>query len=333
MKQFLIIPAALLLAGGHVFAQQSASSSTNAALNMQGYLAQLSRWSSFAQTVKKHPERAASILKGLPPLWSLDTKGQHFTVQTAWVKRDLQSIVKDPKQAQRAGDEIDQRLKEMRAEAVALDQTYGVNPALAKARLKDVLARAEFREVRSPAWFEQMRERFLAWLGDFLNRVFGSLHGYGDYGRALLWIVVASLVLVFLILLSRILFKPKADVSLDLKGPLLVARNWRDWARDAQGRAAHGEYREAIRLAYWAGIFRLEELGAWQIHRARTHREYMRLLAAGDARRTPLAALTARFESAWYGGSAVNRNDFDDAILQLERLGCNVSFHPATGTS
>src|SRR5207244_11963010 len=67
-------------------------------------------------------------------------------------------------------------------------------------------------------------------------------------------------------------------------------------SRRASEAVAAGDYREAVRLAYWAGVYRLEELGQWRVERTRTHREYLRMLPRESSRHAPLAAITERFE-------------------------------------
>ena len=65
----------------------------------------------------------------------------------------------------------------------------------------------------------------------------------------------------------------------------------------------NGEWRDAIHLAYWAGISFLERQGFWKPDRARTPREYLRLSLRSEYRET-LRALTQIFELAWYAKPA-----------------------------
>jgi Domain of unknown function (DUF4129) len=333
MKCFLIMTAVFLTLAAPAAAQEPTAAVPPQSPAMKKYFAELDRWSAAAKTLKDHPGQAAGFREVLPPAWPLEVQGQRFIVPTAWLRKDLESVQKDPKQAASVSADIQQRLDAMRSEAMEYDGQSSINPALAKARLKEVLARGEFRQVHTPGWFEELNDRIAAWFDNLLERLLSGLGRHAEYGRWVLWFIVISLVMLFLILLSRTFFKGRENTALDLKGPLVTTRGWKDWARDALGMAARGDYREAIRLGYWAGIYRLEELGVWRAHRARTHREYLRLLGSGDVHRPPLAELTSRFESVWYGGKAADRSDFEDVIQQLEKLGCSISWRPATGTS
>jgi hypothetical protein len=56
--------------------------------------------------------------------------------------------------------------------------------------------------------------------------------------------------------------------------------------------------------------------------RARTPRESLRLVGRDNGAYAPLAQLTRRFELVWYGYRDATAADWDDAVQQLEMLGC-----------
>jgi hypothetical protein len=100
------------------------------------------------------------------------------------------------------------------------------------------------------------------------------------------------------------------------------ARSWRAWLADARAQAQQEDWRNAIHLAYWAGISYLEEHGAWKPNRARTPREYLRLIGKAASQYPVLAALTRKLEIVWYGYGTAAEADFHEALGQLEKLGC-----------
>ena len=100
------------------------------------------------------------------------------------------------------------------------------------------------------------------------------------------------------------------------------AKEWAIWLAEARAAAAKGEWRDAIHLAYWAGISFLERQGFWKPDRARTPREYLRLLSASSEHRETLAALTRIFELAWYAKRGAGEADFSRTLAELEKLGC-----------
>jgi hypothetical protein len=117
-----------------------------------------------------------------------------------------------------------------------------------------------------------------------------------------------------------------------LTGAAIPARSWQEWVFAAREAAAGGDYRLAIHCAYWAGIARLQDLGALSPDRAKTPREYLRALAESklvfvenpQMRREALARMTSRLENTWYGYHAASEADFRDSLAQLEILGCRL---------
>ena len=118
-------------------------------------------------------------------------------------------------------------------------------------------------------------------------------------------------------------------------------KHWRDWTREASTAAAGGDYRAALHSAYWAGVYRLAELGAWKLDRARTPREYLRMI--GEQAQSELAEqnpvgrelalkdLTQGMEASWYGFLPATQQDYDKAVAHLETLGCR--FHSTAQTA
>ncbi|MGA2346756.1 MAG: DUF4129 domain-containing protein, partial [Candidatus Sulfotelmatobacter sp.] len=101
------------------------------------------------------------------------------------------------------------------------------------------------------------------------------------------------------------------------------AKEWAIWLSEARGAAAKGEWRDAIHLAYWAGISFLERQGTWKPDRARTPREYLRLLSSSSEHRETLTALTRIFELAWYANRGASERTFSQTLEELEKLGCH----------
>jgi len=86
-----------------------------------------------------------------------------------------------------------------------------------------------------------------------------------------------------------------------------------------------------VHSTYWAGICYLEDSGVVRKDRARTPREYMRLVshatqlaASGRSTRESLSALTAVLEQVWYGRRSASYQDFENAMRKVEVLGCQL---------
>ena len=69
-------------------------------------------------------------------------------------------------------------------------------------------------------------------------------------------------------------------------------------------------------------ISSLESGGAWKPNRARTPREYLRLMGSRNPHHSPLKVLTRKFEFVWYGEHEAAEADYRETLAQLEQLGC-----------
>jgi hypothetical protein len=94
------------------------------------------------------------------------------------------------------------------------------------------------------------------------------------------------------------------------------------WLSEAKACAASGRWRDAVHLAYWAGMSFLEASGAWRPDQARTPREYLKLITASSELRPVLSTLTQQLEVTWYGYRPAGPESFAETLTQLEKLGC-----------
>ena len=80
--------------------------------------------------------------------------------------------------------------------------------------------------------------------------------------------------------------------------------------------------REAIHLAFWSGVSRLESESAWRPDGGRTAREYLAAIADANPARPVFESLLRRFEAAWYAGRPAFAQDFESMLADLEKIGC-----------
>jgi hypothetical protein len=122
------------------------------------------------------------------------------------------------------------------------------------------------------------------------------------------------------------ILKRNAGVETFMPGVIPIsAKEWRKWLAEAQDAAAHGDWREAVHLSYWAGISFLEQRGMWRPDKARTPREYLRLLSSASEYRDALSTLTREFEVIWYGYKEASPESYSETLAHLEALGCHLS--------
>ena len=308
----LALWSALVLLGPAVCAGAQTPART---LTIQEYVAWLDR------TAAAVDEGRIVPAESLPPLWLIETPAGPIEVSNAWLVRDLRALqtTPDPDRRARARD----RLRILGAEARAFEDPPGES-AGTRARLNEILQRREFRNLHGPTWRDRLRQRLLQLIVNLLNLLFGT-SVVPTISHALVYVLIGVAALVVGVWTFRSVRRASRIETIVPDRVPISAKAWAVWLSEAQSASARGEWREAIHLSYWCAVSFLEARGAWRPDRARTPREYLRLLGGSSAHRNAvpeLAALTGRFERVWYGTDAADREAYAEALVNLERLGC-----------
>ncbi|HEV3218560.1 MAG TPA: DUF4129 domain-containing protein [Candidatus Acidoferrales bacterium] len=247
-------------------------------------------------------------------------------------------------------EELAGQLHKMRSEAGSLaDTPQPPADAPARAKLDNILNGREFVSMRQgESWIGRVWDQVGRWIDWILEHAVGRLLDKGPVRTVILWTLIGGVFLLIAVWVVRILSRMARTETLRVEGAFPPGRNWREWAQEAMAAARGGDFRTALHSAYWAGVYRLADAGAWKLDRARTPREYLRLLknppareanlsatqpAADAARVSALVALTRSMESAWYGYIPATQQDFDSAIENLETLGCKLRSTAQTANS
>lgn len=334
MRQLSIapFPISLFFIASSALAQSPPQTARTSSLDIPGYLAELDRWGDALMRAKLNRAEAAALRKALPEQWVVRVEDEQFYVPTAWLRAELEAIETNPRLAASC-ETLQKRIKALRAEALRLEHVPAASPAEARTKLDEILKRKEFRGVHGPTWWDELKERIAGWIFEFLERLFGIRGVSVETRRLIVWLLVALSVLFMAAWLVRRLTGRQAPVELALEPGHPAAQSWQERAREAFAAAERGDFRDAVRLAYWAGVYRLEELGLWKTDRTRTHREYLRLLPSGHPQRDTFAEITRRFELAWYAHLESSLAEFQAVVQNLEKLGCVFPWKAATGRS
>lgn len=280
------------------------------------YTEEMDRLSAMAASIPEHPETAEQAIAELRGNWKVECDGQDFFVDTGWLIDHFRKGTTDAE----ARTELKTRLDQLTKEATAFEQPPN-DPKVARARLDQILARSEFHQIHGPTWWDRLQYRILAWILRLLSRFFG-VSAAPTAGRVLVWTLVGCAVLALAYLVFRAI---RASARQENAIPQIAAgssKTWRAWIAEAQAASAQGRWRDAVHLAYWAGISFLEERGAWRPDKARTPREYLRLLPGESAHGPALSALTRKLEVTWYGNEPAGPQTFSETVALLEDLGC-----------
>ncbi len=204
-------------------------------------------------------------------------------------------------------------------------------------RLQQILARNEYQpeekqESAIQAWLRKIQQR----IRDLLAKLFlkdPSAAGPSPGSiQALRWIIIialiASLAWAAVLLLQRFqLRQAKLKDSGDEDGRREILGEQfdadvtaDDLLKTAAEMARKGEYRTAIRRAYLALLYELEQRGKLHLHRAKTNRDYLGELKNEQYIYPPVSLLTTNYERVWYGHAAATLEDYAGFIEKYREV-------------
>jgi hypothetical protein len=277
--------------------------------------------------IERDPAAAA---RALPEYWEVVERGQRWRVPTARIDKEIQEELKGgPAGVKRVTDKL-QAMRSALMEPAAPE----ISNTEARTKMEAVLGREEFRPP-SESWLERWWDKITDAIARLWRRIFGFSIRISDVSNYFFWALMLAVSIAAITFLVRRWKAPRDASSPEIDAPLSPSRRaWLEFARRASEAARAGNYREAVRLSYWAGIYRMEELGQWRAERMRTHREYLGMLPRESPSHAPLAAITEQFERTWYAGAPAGETEFRSVSNRLEELGCRLeTSHPAIENS
>lgn len=259
-----------------------------------------------------------SSLEHLPPSWRLHTEQADFEISTEGLRRDIRRYQSDKSSTN--ASTIRTRIGSLRREIDGFD-VLPSDISAQRSALNEILSRREFSDVHGPTWVDRLKR----WIFEHVFRILRRLFRFSaipNVGRYFVYFLIGAAGLALLYLLYRSIFRDPEFEEVIPKDLPISAKEWTIWLAEARAAAGRGDWRDAIHLAYWAGISFLEREGFWKPDRARTPREYLRLISEQSQQRETLASLTRIFELAWYAKREVSEQTFSETLAELEKLGC-----------
>ncbi|HET6843111.1 MAG TPA: DUF4129 domain-containing protein [Candidatus Angelobacter sp.] len=293
-----------------------------APLSLPEYQQQLQELAGKVGALKEHPEQAKKVEAELPETVSVNAGGKEYSISYKDLKYNLAELAganEDKRQTLFA--DISEYVQRLSTEAGKYSQSSSGYDAEHE-KLNAILARGEFAKVRGPGVLDRLLSRVYHWLGRILEKLFSVKSLRSETSHTIVYVLIGVVFVLLAVWIVRRLAQPVPEMPREIIPFSPSAKNWRTWLAEARALSHEHDWRGAIHLAYWAGISFLEENGAWKPDRARTPREYLRLLSTRNARHPALTALTRKFEVTWYGHRNAEESDFQDTLVQLEKLGC-----------
>lgn len=286
------------------------------------YQQQLRDFNSRIEQIKQHPEQAKQFEDGLPDHVSVKDGSLESSIDYGWLKGELRQFQEaDAKTRSKFLQQIQDHLQDLEQQARDYDQAQAASSS-DQEKLNQILSRREFHKAHGPSWWDILWEKVMRWLAKFLASHPISGRGVTDILHILVYLAVAAAFVMFAIWIKKRFHQPREDLSREIIPFSPSAKGWSAWLGEARASAQQGDWRNGVHLAYWAGISFLEANGAWKPDRARTPREYLRILGTRKPQYPTLSALTKNFEVTWYGRRDAQAADFNEALQQLEKLGC-----------
>jgi hypothetical protein len=291
-------------------------------LSVAAYQQQLQGIVTKVQSLESHPENAGELVASIPDQAAVATGSGEIKVSYKVLKDSLAAFAAaDENKRPALLRQAQQYARAMNSAAEEYDKR-AADTGPAHQKLQEILSRGEFK-TKGPSAKDALLARIYYWIARWLSKLVFKGQASFDLMQLIIYLVVGAAATLLLLWTIRRLRRPQEDLPQREIIPFAPsARSWRAWLTDARAQAQQEDWRNAIHLAYWAGISYLEEHGAWKPNRARTPREYLRLIGKAASQYPVLAALTRKLEIVWYGYGTAAEADFHEALGQLEKLGC-----------
>jgi hypothetical protein len=296
---------------------------TAESVSVSDYQQQLNGIVARIDALHDHPENAGELVASIPDHVSVTAASGEINLSYKPLKDNLAAFAAADEQKRPGLLRQVQEYAHAMASAVETYARASADPASAHRTLDEILSRHEFRKMQGSSAKDAFMARIYRWLARLLQRLFIRGAASFDLMRLVIYLLVGAAATLMLVWTIRRLRRPREEAPVREIIPFSPsARSWRAWLAEARSLAQQEDWRNAIHLSYWAGISYLEEHGAWKPNRARTPREYLRLIGKPAAQYPVLAALTHKLEVVWYGYGKAGEADFQETLGQLEKLGC-----------
>jgi Domain of unknown function (DUF4129) len=266
---------------------------------------------------------AAELEKSVPFECDFSIGEKQFRVSLDKVRADLASIQKETDKEDRDDDiqaaqrDVDQRLAGLDSFERGVDSTT-------QPKLQEILARREFRRVGQQDGSTLLKEQILLLFIKLFSLIASNNEQAVLFAQFAAWTIVILLVAYLIWNLYKWITRQRPMESSREYIPFTPsAKHWHKWLEEARAALARGDLRGAVHFSYWAAISDLETAGAWRPDRARTPREYLRLMAEHDPARPLLADLTRDFEIIWYGNRIPLPLDCQEFMAKVEKIACH----------
>ncbi|MBI1764451.1 MAG: DUF4129 domain-containing protein [Acidobacteria bacterium] len=305
---------------------------THANTPLTDYRQRVARAAELAQTIAKQAPatdaqlaQLQTLKQWLPAQEEIEASGQSVRVDNAWVHAALNTLRTEPAAQAAQLAELADRLAALQQRLADPDSGGNLAAQAPHDRLTRILSQPEYRQEQ-----QQQESTIKQWITKILRKVqawFRKLFSASPKAQPSQFTLNLTRLLIgglFLLALLYALYKffrwfgtrkrrqatesSPREILGEVIGETATTEDLLDAARAL---AAQGDYRGAIRRAYIALLFELEQRGKLRLHRAHTNRDYLDALRYEALLYPTFVALTRMFERIWYGHANATEFDFE----------------------
>jgi len=262
-----------------------------------------------------------ALMAEVPIECKFEAGGKNFQFANTQVHSALSAIV-TANEDDRAGKIAAMQTSLARLSKALDEYSRPLDPTV-QPKLKQILTRSEFKRVGTQDTDAIVREQIMKLMIALFSLIAKNPEQAAFFAKVFTWTAIG---LVLLYVLWKVYRWVIAERPLDAPREIIPfapsAKSWQQWMREARTALAKGELREAVHSSYWAAISHLESSGAWTPDKARTPREYLRLISSSNPARPSLAEISRIFEVVWYGERVPAQEECEAFLTRVEQIAC-----------
>lgn len=266
---------------------------------------------------------ADELVKSLPWECAFSMGEKRFNISLAPVRTELETI-KDEKDKDDLKDDIEDAKADVDRRLSGLDAYGKGTDSTVPSKLHSILERREFRHVGQQDASTILKEQMILLLVKLFSMIASNREQAALFAQITAW-TLCILIGGFLLwkVYRWVTQEGPQERAREYVAFTPSAKHWRKWLEEARTALANGDLRGAVHFSYWAAISDLESSGAWRPDRARTPREYLRLMSELDPARPLLKDLTRDFEIIWYGNRIPQLDECNSFMAKVEQIACH----------
>ena len=266
----------------------------------------------------------------LPAQEEVEAPGQFVRVDNTWLHEALNALSVKPEERATRLTELAERLAVLQQRLTDPNAAQRVDES-SRERLTRILAQPEYQqEQQQESSIKQWVMTLLRQVRDWFRKLFGARPQAQPsqftlnltrllIGGALVLVLFYALYKFFRWYGTRKRHKEVEPGPREILGEVISeTATTEDLLTTARALAAQGDYRGAVRRAYIALLFELEQRGKLRLHRAKTNRDYLEALRNEAMIYPSFVALTRMFERIWYGHANATEFDFEGFLTGYE---------------